>query len=90
MLPGAGLPTDRVLRPYRVRRPTRYKKGMELHLDALQTTTLRELVEIAWRDLRYEIADTDNARFKAGLRERERVISSILEQLRAEVPSPQP
>ena len=60
---------------------------MELHLDPIQTATLRELLDSAWRDLRFEIADTDNAAFKAGLRERERIIQSIAAQLPAEVPS---
>jgi len=63
---------------------------MELRLDAMQTDTLREILDNAWRDLRYEIADTDNSVFKAGLRDRERILQSILDQLPDEVPASQP
>ena len=63
---------------------------MELHLDANQTSTLLDVLDGAWRDLRFEIADTDNARYKAGLRDRERIIQSILDLLRSEVASSQP
>ena len=59
---------------------------MDLHLDTNQTVMLCDTLDSTLRDLRFEIADTDNARFKAGLRDRERTIRSILEQLRAEVP----
>jgi hypothetical protein len=60
---------------------------MDIHLDTSQTVTLRDTLDSTLRELRFEIAGTDNARFKAGLRDRERVIRSILEQLRAVVPA---
>lgn len=63
---------------------------MELHLDAVQAVVLRDLLDNARGDIRFEIADTDNARFKASLRDRERIIVTILEQLAAEVPAPRP
>ena len=70
--------------------PAGYNQDMELHLDTIQASTLRDLLDSTWGDLRYEIADTDNAAFKAGLRERERIIVSILEQLTVEAPAPGP
>ena len=60
---------------------------MELHLDTTEAETLRDIVESAWRDLRYEIVDTDNARFKAGLRDRERILAAILQRLGTAVPT---
>lgn len=54
---------------------------MELHLDHTQTVLLRELLDSDWRDLRYEIADTDNSSFKRNLRQREQTLRSILDQL---------
>ena len=67
-----------------------YNRAMELRLDASQTATLREILQSAWSDLRYEIADTDNAAYKTGLRDRERIIQSILDALPTEVRSSQP
>jgi len=61
---------------------------MALTLDITQTETLRELLDNALRDLRFEIADTDNSAFKAGLRDRQRVLRSILDLLPAEAPGP--
>lgn len=54
---------------------------MELHLDHTQTELLRELLDSDWRDLRYEIADTDNSVFKRNLKQREQTLRSILDQL---------
>jgi hypothetical protein len=54
---------------------------MELHLDHTQTVLLRELLDSDWRDLRYEIADTDNSSFKRNLKQREQTLRSILDQL---------
>jgi hypothetical protein len=36
--------------------------------------------------LRFEIADTDNAEFKAGLRQREQTIRALLEQFGGPLP----
>lgn len=51
---------------------------MDLHLDTTQTDLLLELLESGWRDLRFEIAHTDNHEYKHMLREREAVLHSIL------------
>ena len=54
---------------------------MELHLDDEQLDLLRELLDHDFRDLRFEIADTDNSGYKRGLRSRAEVLSSILDQI---------
>lgn len=54
---------------------------MELHLTDEQAELVREVLDRAWRDLRYEIADTDNSRFKAELREREQLMQGVLDLL---------
>ncbi len=46
------------------------------------------MLDSAFRDLRYEIADTDNTTYKAGLRSREAVLSSILSMLGGPLPDP--
>lgn len=51
---------------------------MELHLEADQSDLLLELLNSNWRDLRYEIANTDNLGYKHMLREREALLHSIL------------
>ncbi len=61
---------------------------MELRLDTDQTALLREVLESTWRDLRYEIADTDNPAFKRQLKQREQLLRSILERLSSAVPQP--
>lgn len=57
---------------------------MELRLDNDQTVLLREVLESTWRDLRYEIADTDNPGYKRQLKERERTLRSMLDLLAQE------
>jgi hypothetical protein len=54
---------------------------MELKLDNREVEVLRATLENAWRDLRYEIADTDNPTFKRQLEEREAIIKSIIDRL---------
>ena len=54
---------------------------MDIQLDFIETQTLRGVLENAWRDLRYEIADTDNPGFRAGLQEQERIMERILSKL---------
>ncbi len=54
---------------------------MHLDLDDDQVALLRQLLDEAYRDLRYEIADTDNSQFKAQLRLRESQLGEILEKL---------
>lgn len=52
---------------------------MELRLDDAQATLLQEVLDSSWRELRYEIADTDNSTFKAELRERGERLRSLLD-----------
>jgi hypothetical protein len=52
---------------------------MHLTLDDDQQALLRELLDSAYRDLRYEVADTDNSRYKEELREREADVGALLD-----------
>jgi hypothetical protein len=52
---------------------------MELHLDDASLKVLREVLNSAFRDLRSEIRDTDNASYKHALRDRERIITAMLD-----------
>ncbi len=56
-------------------------QGMHLELSNEQVALLRELLDETYRDLRYEIADTDNSMFKARLRERESQLSELITML---------
>jgi hypothetical protein len=63
-------------------RPIGWKgKAMNIDLSQDQLALLRELLDEAYRDLRYEIADTDNSRFKAQLRVRESQLGELLEMV---------
>ncbi len=59
---------------------------MNIELDDQQSEILREVLDSAFRDLRYEVADTDNTVYKEGLRSREAVLSSILSKLGGPLP----
>ena len=59
---------------------------MHLTLDDEQRALLRELLDSAYRDLRYEIADTDNSRFKDELREREAEVGALLDLVGGPLP----
>jgi inorganic pyrophosphatase len=59
---------------------------MNIELDDAQSELLREVLDAAFRDLRYEVADTDNTTYKEGLRARETVLSSILAKLGGPLP----
>lgn len=65
----------------RSRHPTTDPKGCTMHLDLDddQGALLRELLDEAYRDLRYEIANTDNSTFKAKLRAREAQLATMLD-----------
>ncbi len=52
-----------------------------LELDDKQQEILKEVLESAFGDLRYEIADTDNSEFKDNLKIRRDVVNAILEKL---------
>ena len=65
----------------------RTKEGlMQLDLDAEDSELLRELLDHAYRELRYEISNTDNSVFKHQLRERETRLKSLLDQAGGPLP----
>ena len=65
---------------------TETETGMNIELDENQSELLREVLDSAFRDLRYEIADTDNTTYKRGLRSREAVLLAILAELGGPLP----
>jgi hypothetical protein len=56
---------------------------MELVLNSDEQQLLMELLERRHRELQTEITHTDHREFKASLRQREKVIESLLGRLRA-------
>ncbi len=56
---------------------------MHLQLSAEQGALLRELLEGALGDLRMEIQDTDNSRYKEQLRGREQTLQALITLVRA-------
>ena len=54
---------------------------MDLNLDADQATALRDVLEIALRDLSYEISNTDNSQMKDDLRKRRESLQAVAEKL---------
>lgn len=69
-------------------RHTMETKGplMHLDLDDDQAALLRELLDEAYGDLRYEIADTDNSQFKAKLRTRKEDLAALLDMVGGPIP----
>ena len=61
---------------------------MELSLDDAQHELLREVLDSAFRDLRYEVAQTDNTQYKDQLRARQATLKSILDQVGGPLPDP--
>ena len=61
---------------------------MELQLDSNQADLLREVLDMALRDLRQEISSTDNMEYSRTLKEREQMMRSILERLQPSAASP--
>ena len=59
---------------------------MDLHLDESQTELLRQVLDSTYRDLRYEIADTDLSQFKQQLKEREAALRAILDMVGGPLP----
>jgi hypothetical protein len=59
---------------------------MNLHLEPEQAELLREILDSAYRDLRYEVADTDNSEYKRQLRERERALRDLLDLVGGPLP----
>jgi hypothetical protein len=58
---------------------------MEITLTGAEKLVLRETVEKALHEMLMEIANTDNRKMRAGLREREEILKRIVEKLPAEV-----
>jgi len=54
---------------------------MELSLGEDERELLQQVVSSAFRDLRMEIADTDNAEYRHDLQGREAVLKSILDRV---------
>jgi len=59
---------------------------MDLRLDDSQTELLRQVLDSTYRDLRYEVADTDVSQFKQQLRERETALRAILDMVGGPLP----
>jgi hypothetical protein len=59
---------------------------MTLQLEPAQVDLLREILDSAFRDLRYEVADTDNSTYKAELRDRERAMRALLDLVGGPLP----
>ena len=59
---------------------------MNLLLDEPAAAMVRDVLDAAYRDLKFEIADTDNSTFKAELRERESTMRAVLDSLGGPLP----
>ena len=60
---------------------------MDLHLTDDEASLLQEVLSSAFRDLRYEIAATDNHEYKQRLKEREVALKGILDQVGGLLPA---
>jgi len=56
---------------------------MEITLTGAEKLVLRETVEKALHEMLMEIANTDNRKMRAGLKEREEILRTILARLSA-------
>jgi inorganic pyrophosphatase len=70
----------------RLQAMTTKEEPMHLDLDDDQVVMLRTLLDEAYRDLRYEIADTDNSVFKSQLRARETELAALLDKVGGPLP----
>jgi len=61
---------------------------MELDLDDTRSELLREILDSTYRDLAYEIADTDNSKFRSTLSDRRQLVKSMLDDLGGPLPDP--
>lgn len=59
---------------------------MDYRIPDEYTDVLREVLDAALRELRYEIADTDNSRYKRELREREVALRALIGPLGGPLP----
>ena len=55
---------------------------LELKLEPPEVELLREILDESLRDLKYEIANTDNLTYKHRLKERQALLRSVLDKLR--------
>lgn len=59
---------------------------MNLQLEPAQVDLLREVLDSTFRDLRYEVSDTDNSTFKTKLRDREHAVRELLDLVGGPLP----
>lgn len=59
---------------------------MDLHLTDDDVTLLQEILDSAFRDLRFEVGDTDNHEYKQELKQREAAIKALLDQVGGPIP----
>jgi hypothetical protein len=59
---------------------------VQLELSDDEAALLRELLDGICRDLSYEIADTDNSTYRAGLRDRRDAIRTMLDAVGGPLP----
>jgi acetolactate synthase small subunit len=52
---------------------------MNLQIEPDQADLLRDILDSVYRDVRYEVADTNNSEYKVRLREREHKIRALLD-----------
>ncbi|MBV6510441.1 MAG: hypothetical protein JJLCMIEE_03589 [Acidimicrobiales bacterium] len=60
---------------------TQKGRGLDLHLSDDDRDLLREILDSAYRDLSYEIADTDNYTFRQQLKDRRERVGRILTEV---------
>jgi len=63
---------------------------IHLNLNIEERETLIGVLEGDLSDLRYEIADTDNFDFRAGLKKKEAILTKLLDTLRQSVDNANP
>jgi hypothetical protein len=63
---------------------------MQLTITEAQRAILQEVLDTTYRELRYEIADTDNSSYKAALRQREEEIRAVLDLVGGPLPDRRP
>jgi hypothetical protein len=63
---------------------------MDLSLNEKQGALLREILDRAYRDLSYEIADTDSSTFREQLRSQRDELKSLLDAVGGPLPDAEP
>jgi len=80
---GATQPSDHVAVYSAWTNRARDNGSMELHLDDQELPVLRDLLQSALGDLSMEIANTDNAQFRARLRRERDLLKAVFDRLNA-------